>query len=119
MLASSLLSATPIFANEFEERIQDAQQQAQENEQAADDLNQLFNQLTNDLQSTQQALDNLNAEISKNEVSLITTLDNLQLSTQEMEKLLEEIAVLEKDIDFFFYKLDIFKGSSLLPMRST
>lgn len=106
MLASSLLSATPIFANEFEERIQDAQQQAQENEQAADDLNQLFNQLTNDLQSTQQALDNLNAEISKNEVSLITTLDNLQLSTQEMEKLLEEIAVLEKDIEERSAKLE-------------
>ena len=96
---SSLLSAAPVLADEFEERIQDAQQQAQENEQAADSLNQLINQLTNDMQNTQQALDHLNAEISRNEASLTTTLDNLQISYQEMEKLLEEIAILEKNIE--------------------
>ena len=72
ILASSLLSVTPVFADEFDEKIQDAQYQAQENEQAADDLNHLINQLTNDMQNTQQALDNLNAEISRNEASLTT-----------------------------------------------
>lgn len=106
ILASSLLSVTPVFADEFDEKIQDAQYQAQENEQAADDLNHLINQLTNDMQNTQQALDNLNAEISRNEASLTTTLGNLQISTQEMQKLLEEIAVLEKNIEERSEKLE-------------
>lgn len=106
MLASSLLSATPIFANESEERIQNAERQAQENDQAADNLNQLINQLTNDMQNTQQALDNLKAEISKNETFLTTTLDNLQISNQEMEKLLEEIAILEENIEERSAKLE-------------
>lgn len=99
MVASSLLSVTPVLANDFEGKIQDAQQQAEENEQAADSLNQLINQLTNDMQSTQEALDNLNAQITRNENTLTATLDQLDQSSKEMEQLLEEIAILEKNIE--------------------
>lgn len=106
ILGTTLFSVTPVLADEYDTRIQEAQQQAQENEQAADSLNSVIRQLTSDVENTQAALANLNAEIAKNESSLKTTLENLQQSTQEMEKLLEEIAVLEKNIEARTEKLE-------------
>lgn len=106
VLGTSLLSATPVLADDYDAQIEQAQQEAQENEQAANSLDAIMNQLSNEVSNTQDAINSLNAEIQQNESALETALNDLETANQEMETLLEEIAVLEKDIENRSEKLE-------------
>lgn len=106
VLGTSLFGAAPVFANEYDSQIEEAQRQAQENEQAANGLDAIVNQLSNEVASTQDALNNLKDNISRNEVALETALEGLELTHDEMNRLLEEIAILETNIENRSVKLE-------------
>lgn len=106
VLGSTLLGATPVLANNYDTRIEQAEQEAVANEQAADGLDAIINQLSDEVTSTQEALNSLNSDIERNEAALDTALNNLEAANQEMETLLEEIAVLEKNIENRSAKLE-------------
>lgn len=106
VLGTSLIGASPVLANDYDTRIEQAQQEAQANEQAANSLNAIMSQLSNEVTSTQEAVDSLNGEIESNEEALENALHNLETANQEMETLMKEIDVLEKNIDKRSSKLE-------------
>ncbi len=106
LLLPSIIGTNPVFADNYEQQIEQAQQSAQENEQAAAGLDDIMNQLTQDMSSTQAALDHLNAEMVKNEQKMNQTLEDIQISQQEMNTLLDEIDDLEKNIEQRSVKLE-------------
>ena len=56
--------------------------------------------------NTKAALDHLNAEMVKNEQKMNQTLEDIQISQQEMNTLLDEIDDLEKNIEERSVKLE-------------
>ena len=102
----SIIGTNPVVAENYDQQIEQAQQSAQENEQAAAGLDDIMNQLTQDMSSTQAALDHLNAEMVKNEQKMNQTLEDIQISQQEMNTLLDEIDDLEKNIEQRSVKLE-------------
>lgn len=106
LLLPSIIGTNPVVAENYDQQIEQAQQSAQENEQAAAGLDDIMNQLTQDMGSTQAALDHLNAKMVKNEQKMNQTLENIQVSQQEMNTLLEEIGDLEKNIEERSVKLE-------------
>ena len=106
LLLPSIIGTNPVVAENYDQQIEQAQQSAQENEQAAAGLDDIMNQLTQDMSSTQAALDHLNAEMVKNEQKMNQTLEDIQISQQEMNTLLDEIDDLEKNIEQRSVKLE-------------
>ena len=106
LLLPSIIGTNPVFADNYDQQIEQARQSAQENEQAAAGLDAVMNQLTQDMGSTQAALDHLNAEMVKNEQKMNQTLEDIQISQQEMNTLLDEIDDLEKNIEQRSVKLE-------------
>ena len=102
----SIIGTNPVVAENYDQQIEQAQQSAQENEQAAAGLDDIMNQLTQDMSSTQAALDHLNAKMVKNEQKMNQTLEDIQISQQEMNTLLDEIDDLEKNIEQRSVKLE-------------
>lgn len=98
ILGTSLFSAAPVLANDYDSQIQDAQQKVQEQEAAASELEAIINKLSSDVASTQDAVHTINAEIQKNEAALENAIADLEAANKEMNTLLEEIAVLEENI---------------------
>ncbi len=99
IIASSLINLTPVHADEYDTKIEEAKSEVVAHDQAAESLNALMKELTNEVTNTQAALDNLKANIQKNEENLEQTLLELEKSNQEMEELKAEIAVLEENIE--------------------
>ena len=106
LLLPSIIGTNPVVAENYDQQIEQAQQSAQENEQAAAGLDDIMNQLTQDMSSTQAALDHLNAKMVKNEQKMNQTLEDIQISQQEMNTLLDEIDDLEKNIEQRSVKLE-------------
>ena len=106
LLLPSIIGTNPVVAENYDQQIEQAQQSAQENEQAAAGLDDIMNQLTQDMSSMQAALDHLNAEMVKNEQKMNQTLEDIQISQQEMNTLLDEIDDLEKNIEQRSVKLE-------------
>ncbi|HZK46856.1 MAG TPA: hypothetical protein VFC64_02845, partial [Atopostipes sp.] len=106
LLLPSIIGTNPVVAENYDQQIEQAQQSAQENEQAAAGLDDIMNQLTQDMGSTQAALDHLNAKMVKNEQKMNQTLEDIQVSQQEMNTLLDEIGDLEKNIEERSVKLE-------------
>ena len=106
LLLPSIIGTNPVVAENYDQQIEQAQQSAQENEQAAAGLDAVMNQLTQDMGSTQAALDHLNAKMVKNEQKMNQTLEDIQISQQEMNTLLDEIDDLEKNIEQRSVKLE-------------
>ena len=106
LLLPSIIGTNPVVAENYDQQIEQAQQSAQENEQAAAGLDDIMSQLTQDMSSTQAALDHLNAEMVKNEQKMNQTLEDIQISQQEMNTLLDEIDDLEKNIEQRSVKLE-------------
>lgn len=106
LLLPSIIGTNPVFADNYEQQIEQARQSAQENEQAVAGLDDVMNRLTQDMGSTKAALNHLNAEMVKNEQKMNQTLENIQVSQQEMNTLLEEIDYLEKNIEERSVKLE-------------
>lgn len=106
LLLPSIIGTNPVVAENYDQQIEQAQQSAQENEQAAAGLDDIMNQLTQDMSSTQAALDHLNTEMVKNEQKMNQTLEDIQISQQEMNTLLDEIDDLEKNIEQRSVKLE-------------
>ena len=98
VLSTSLMGAAPVFADEFDTQLDEAQQTAAQNEQAANELNEIISQLTNEKNNTQAALTSLENEIQKKESLLTEAMNNLELSKTEMNQLQEEIEKLEENI---------------------
>lgn len=106
VLSTSLLGVAPVFADDFDTQINEAQSEAEENQEAANDLDALINQLTNDVVSTQEALNNLNYEINKNEALLSETNASLEKTNQEMNQLFDELETLVYNIERRTVKLE-------------
>lgn len=106
VLGTSLFGVAPVLANDYDTQIEEAQRQAQENDQAASELDALVNQLSNEVANTETALNNLNGNIARNESALESALADLDSAHQEMNTLLEEISVLEKNIATRSVKLE-------------
>ena len=106
VLSTSLLGAAPVFADDFDAQINEAQLEAEESQKAANDLDALINQLTNDMDSTQEALNNLNYEINKNEELLAETKASLDETNREMNQLFDELETLVNNIERRSVKLE-------------
>lgn len=106
VLSTSLLGAAPVFADDFDAQINEAQLEAEESQEAANDLDALINQLTNDMDSTQEALNNLNYEINKNEELLAETKASLDETNREMNQLFDELETLVNNIERRSVKLE-------------
>ena len=76
----SIIGTNPVFADNYEQQIEQARQSAQENELAAAGLDDVMNRLTQDMGNTKAALDHLNAEMVKNEQKMNQTLEEIQIS---------------------------------------
>ena len=98
VLGTSLLGTTPVFANEFDTQLQEAQENVQEKEAAANELEGIISKLSSEVASTQEAVHIINSDIERNEVALKSAVEALEVAHEEMNTLLEEISVLEDNI---------------------
>ena len=99
VLGTSLLGTTPVFANEFDTQLQEAQENVQEKEAAANELEGIISKLSSEVASTQEAVHIINSDIERNEAALKSAVEALEAAHEEMNTLLEEISVLEDNID--------------------
>lgn len=98
ILGTSLLGTTPVFANEFDTQLQEAQESVQNKEAAANELEGIISQLSSEVASTQEAVHTINSDIERNEAALQSAVAALEAAHGEMNTLLEEISVLEDNI---------------------
>lgn len=97
-LGTSLLSPLPVFANELDTQLQEAQENIHTKESQASELEGIINQLSIEVANTQEAVHTINADIERNEGALQSALAALEAAHDEMNVLLADISVLEENI---------------------